>query len=83
MLSARCAPGEELFFLNDPVRRFLCRSHIFLRNGDGRRPVYGGPPQISTSIGAMLFSSRSAFMATMALGWAPAARPGWTGMVAR
>ena len=56
----------------------------FLRDGDGRRPVYGGTrTSRRTRTGGTSSCSMSTSTATTGPGSAPHTRPGWTGLVAR
>jgi hypothetical protein len=56
-------------------------SAIFLRDGQGRRPVYGGPKNSRpTPTGGIIFCFTNTSMATTAPGWGPptkSAGPGW------
>ena len=58
---------------------------IFLRNNEGRRPVYGGTPKVSARpvLARSRRSSTSTSTATTAPGSAPATKPAGPGIIAR
>ena len=64
----------NLFEVSQEIANRLTR--IFLRDGQGRRPVYGGMQKFQTiPTGAITFFSMNTFMATTARALGPAIRP--------
>ena len=69
--------GRQLTLWQVSQELALRLASIFLRDSEGRRPVYGGLEKFQTrpDIGAIIFNSTNTSMATMGRAWAPATRP--------